>query len=83
MKVPVAPILPGLVLNFALRSAFSSDCSHAPSSMAVASEEQLGYVCCVILQIVDRKAQRGAGFSPKPFWPHSSGPHLYLSPFTA
>lgn len=79
----MAPILPGLVLNFALRSIVSSDCSHGSLINAVASEEQLGYVCCVVLQIVDRKAQRGAGFSPKPFWPHSSGPHLYLSPFTA
>lgn len=44
-----------------------------------------GLEMCAVLtyRCSDRKAQRGAAVSPKPFWTHSSGPHLYLSPFSA
>lgn len=53
MTFPVAPILPGMVLNFAPRSIIYLDCSRGIGFplMAVASEEWLGNVCCVVLQM--------------------------------
>lgn len=53
MTFPVAPAPPWVGAKLCSRSIFYLDCSRGVGSllMAVASEGQLGNVCCVVLQM--------------------------------